>query len=79
MSKKKEKTFNEAISELEAIVEKMESQDVQLEEAIKEFQEGMELSKICSDKLKNFEKQIYTLTQDENGEIISEPLNLPEE
>ena len=49
--------FEEALAELEAAeleaaVEKLESGDLPLEEAIEEFQKGTELSRICMEKLK---------------------------
>ena len=43
----KEKKFEENLADLEAIVQKLESGDVALEEAITEFQKGMKLSKNC--------------------------------
>ena len=43
--------FEEALAELEAAVEKLESGELPLEEAIEEFQKGTELSKICLEKL----------------------------
>lgn len=43
--------FEEALAALEAAVEKLESGDLPLEEAIAEFQNGTELSKICLEKL----------------------------
>ena len=43
--------FEEALAELEAAVEKLESGDLPLEEAIEQFQWGTELSKICLEKL----------------------------
>ena len=41
------KTFEENLQDLEAIVTKLETGDVALEDAIAEFQKGMALSKIC--------------------------------
>ncbi|MGM9987080.1 MAG: exodeoxyribonuclease VII small subunit [Bacillaceae bacterium] len=58
---KKEKTFEEAIVALEEIVTKLEQGDVPLEEAISYFTEGMELSKLCHQKLKQVEKQMVTI------------------
>jgi len=43
--------FEEALSELEAVVEKLQNGDLPLEEAIEEFQRGTELSRICMEKL----------------------------
>jgi len=42
----KEKKFEENLADLKAIVQKLESGDVALEEAITEFQKGMKLSKV---------------------------------
>ena len=43
----KDKKFEENLADLEAIVQKLENGDVALEEAIAEFQKGMQLSKTC--------------------------------
>ena len=45
----KEKKFEENLADLEAIVQKLESGDVALEEALTEFQKGMKLSKALQD------------------------------
>jgi exodeoxyribonuclease VII small subunit len=64
----KKVTFEEAIAQLEQIVMKLEQGDVPLEDAISYFKEGMELSKICHEKLKNVEEQM-TVILGENGEL----------
>ncbi|AZP05494.1 exodeoxyribonuclease VII small subunit [Jeotgalibaca ciconiae] len=51
-------TFEEAMKKLEGIVSSLESGDVPLEDALKQFQEGMELSKHCQDTLNNAEKTL---------------------
>ncbi|CQR46783.1 Exodeoxyribonuclease 7 small subunit [Paraliobacillus sp. PM-2] len=66
----KELTFEEAMNQLEEIVEKLEEGEVPLEKAIQYYQEGMRYSKICSDKLTNFEKQM-TQIMNEQGETES--------
>ncbi|MBB6284600.1 MULTISPECIES: exodeoxyribonuclease VII small subunit [Geobacillus] len=69
MSEEKEMTFEEAMKQLEAIVEKLEEGNVPLEDAIAFFQEGMRLSKLCHDKLQQVEKQLeYMLRED--GELV---------
>ncbi|AGT32732.1 exodeoxyribonuclease VII small subunit [Geobacillus genomosp. 3] len=69
MSEEKEMTFEEAMKQLEAIVEKLEEGNVPLEDAIAFFQEGMKLSKLCHDKLQHVEKQLeYMLRED--GELV---------
>ncbi|WP_173719917.1 exodeoxyribonuclease VII small subunit [Bacillus massilinigeriensis] len=65
-------TFEEAMDQLEEIVEKLEEGDVPLEEAISIYQKGMELSKFCHDKLKRVEGQLtQILTEDGQKEGFS--------
>ncbi|MGD7045548.1 exodeoxyribonuclease VII small subunit [Jeotgalibacillus proteolyticus] len=72
MTAKKQLTFEEAMNELETIVSKLEEGDVPLEEALTIYQKGMDLSKLCHDKLQHAEKQMATVMT-EDGE---KPLNL---
>lgn len=53
--------FEEALAELEAAVEKLESGNLPLEEAIEEFQRGTELSKICLEKLNKAKAAVQKL------------------
>jgi exodeoxyribonuclease VII small subunit len=65
-------TFEEAMAKLEQIVEKLEEGDIPLEEAIIYYKEGMELSKLCHDKLKSAEKQLtQIITEDGRKEVFS--------
>ena len=64
----KEKTFEESLLELEEIVKHLESGEIKLDDEIKEYTHAMELSKICSDKLKNAEESINKLVK-EDGEL----------
>ncbi|MCS0672386.1 MULTISPECIES: exodeoxyribonuclease VII small subunit [Cytobacillus] len=65
MADEKQLSFEQAMEELEVIVEKLEEGDVPLEEAINIYKKGMELSKLCHDKLKNVESQLTEiLTED---------------
>lgn len=70
------KTFEEEMEELEAIVERLEDGNVTLEEAINLFQEGMALSKSCHHKLETIEKKIDQLI-DAEGNVS--PFNVQEE
>ncbi|MGJ7034907.1 exodeoxyribonuclease VII small subunit [Anoxybacillus eryuanensis] len=69
-------TFEEAMSKLEDIVQKLEEGDVPLEEAIHFFQQGMKLSKFCHDKLQQVEKQMEFILR-EDGQL--EPFTVQEE
>jgi len=52
---KKEKSFEENLEELSAIVEKLEAGETPLDYAIEEFQKAMKLAKSCDEKLKTAE------------------------
>lgn len=60
----KELKFNDAMQQLEEIVRQLEQGDVPLEEALTLYQKGMELSKVCHDKLQNAEEQLVTMMND---------------
>lgn len=65
-------SFEEAMQNLEDIVEKLEEGDVPLEEAISIYRKGMELSKLCHDKLKDVEEQLtQIITEDGKKEDFS--------
>ena len=63
------KTFEDAMTQLEKIVQELESGDLPLEKALKKFEEGVRLSKFCFDKLEETEKKITMLTTDPNGNV----------
>ncbi len=73
------KTFEESLDELEKIASNLESGNLGLDEAIKEFEKGMKLSKECSKKLDEAEKKINILVQGENGELNEENFVAEEE
>ena len=58
---KKEKKFEEAMSELEQIVQQLERGDVPLDEAIAKFQEGMALSQYCNETLTKAEETVSNM------------------
>jgi exodeoxyribonuclease VII small subunit len=66
-------TFEQALKQLEEIVQELESIDLPLEKAIKKFEEGVKLSKFCSEKLDETEKRITILLKDQNGQFIEKP------
>ncbi|KIY21970.1 MULTISPECIES: exodeoxyribonuclease VII small subunit [Mesobacillus] len=65
MAEEKTLSFEQAMDQLENIVEKLEEGDVPLEEAISFYKEGMELSKLCHDKLKNVEEQLAQIMNED--------------
>ena len=65
----KEISFEESLEELENIVNRLESGDVPLDDAINEFNRAMILVKACDDKLKNAEKAIAKIVK-ENDDVV---------
>lgn len=64
MSKQKTETasFEEALSELEALVERMESGDLTLEESLAAFEQGISLTRHCQEALQAAEQKVEILT-----------------
>lgn len=73
MSKKEEnKSFEDLMQTLENIVQTLEKGDLNLDESVAKFEEGMNISKECSKMLENSEKRISILLENSNGEIEEE-------
>jgi len=65
--------FEEALKKLEKIVEDLEKGDISLDEALKKYQDGIELSRVCSQRLENAKKRIDLLTKNKKGEFELTP------
>ena len=59
--------FESALTQLETIVETMESGDVPLAELLAKFEEGNKLLKICESRLKEAELKIELLKKQKDG------------
>ena len=75
---RKERTFEEAMARLEAIVAELEGEDRGLEEQFALFQEGMELARICDKKLGEVEKSVEIVLKESAEEWKTAPFD-PEE
>ena len=71
MKEEKDINFEEAMKKLEEIAAELEKNDLDLDTSVKKFEEGMELSKQCSQILESAEKRISVLINTENG-IVEE-------
>ena len=73
--------FEDALSNLESIVEKLESGELSLEESLTAFGVGIRLSRICSQRLDKAEKKIEILIKGKDGQLQTEEFGLkpPEE
>lgn len=70
-----EKSFEEALSELETLVKRLEQAEVPLADAIAYFQEGMKLSAFCRQTLDDAEKTVTTIIKENGTGDILQPLN----
>jgi exodeoxyribonuclease VII small subunit len=66
--------FEEALKQLEAIVEAMESGDLPLETMLARFEEGMKLARHCQAKLDEAGAKIQQLEKGAAGEFTLKPL-----
>ena len=73
--------FEDALTRLEEIVERLEEGDLPLEESLSAFEEGIKLSRVCAKLLNEAERKVEILTKGEDGKLIAEPFEeeLPED
>ena len=57
-------SFEQALTELEAIVEKMEAGELSLEQSLAQYKRGAELLKFCQSRLADAQQQIKVLEND---------------
>ena len=70
--KEEKQNFEEAIKELEVIASELENGDLSLDESVAKFEQGMKLSKKCSDMLEDAEKRITILLKDDDNNVKEE-------
>ena len=70
----KKNTFEESLKRLEKIVSEMENSQLDIDKAMKLFEEGISLVKDCSSKLNETKKKIEILVE-KNGKIDKEHFN----
>ena len=68
-----ENDFEKALSRLSAIVSSLEKGDLPLEESLQLFEEGVKLSRYCSDRLEEAERRIEVLVKGKGGKTTEEP------
>lgn len=79
MARKTEKknglSFEDALKELEAIVDRLEKQDVALESALKDYEKGISLYRFCLEKLNAIQKKIEVINKQAEGAGGLEPFS----
>ena len=64
--------FEAAMAELEGIVERLEHGDLPLEESLKQFERGVELTRTCQTALRQAEQKVQVLNAKPGGEASLE-------
>jgi exodeoxyribonuclease VII small subunit len=70
--------FEAALAELEALVERLERGDLPLDEALKTFERGVELTRYCQASLKAAQQKVEILLK-RSGSADVEPFSVPED
>lgn len=74
MAGKKSYPFEESLNKLESLVAKMETGELSLEDSLKTFEEGIQLTRECQEALKHAEQKVNLLIE-KNGQATSEPFD----
>ena len=64
-----EQNFEQALAELEEVVEQLESGALPLDESLAAFEKGVGLVKFCNQKLNEVEKKVELLLKDKDGRL----------
>ena len=68
MTKKKDLDLEKSLSQLETLVEELESGDLPLEKAMQKFEQGIRLTKSCQSALKEAEQRVEVLLKSAGGD-----------
>ncbi len=74
--KKNDLTYEEAVKELEEILEDLEKDNLSLNESLEKFKRGIALYDHCNKILNNVEGEIKILLKDEEGNLDEEDFNM---
>jgi len=76
---KKAASFEQSLKRLEEIVDKLEGEELALEDSLKLFEEGVKLAEACSRRLDDAEKKVTLLLKDREQKLVQEPFEPQEE
>lgn len=74
----KESDFERSLAELESLVERLERGDLPLDEALKTFERGIQLTRHCQTALKSAQQKVEILMK-RSGANVTEPFTPPDE
>ena len=66
-------SFETNLSRLDSIVRQLEEPDLPLEKALKLYEEGMQLSRVCQKQLEEAEGRVEILRRKTGGQMVPEP------
>lgn len=73
MAVRRPNEFEKAFQNLEKIVQRLESEELPLDESLQLFEEGIRLSRFCHQRLEEVEKKIELILADAKGQPVTEP------
>lgn len=65
--------FEKAFQQLEKIVQRLEGEELPLDDSLQLFEEGIRLSRFCHQRLEEVEKKIELILADAKGQPVTEP------
>ena len=75
----KKADFERSLQRLEEVVKRLESANLPLDEAMKLFEEGVELTRDCQKQLEQAEGRVEILLKKADGKIAAEPFEAEDE
>lgn len=73
MAKKEDKlSLEEALGKLDEAIERLQSEEISLEESFRLYKEGMDYVKVCSETIDQVEKKVLMLNQEGNLNELGE-------
>jgi exodeoxyribonuclease VII small subunit len=73
MAVKRPNEFEKSFQDLEKIVQRLESEELPLDESLQLFEQGIRLSRFCHQRLEEVEKKIELILADAKGQPVTEP------
>lgn len=73
MAVRRPNEFEKAFQNLEKIVQRLEGEEMPLDESLQLFEEGIRLSRFCHQRLEEVEKKIELILADAKGQPVTEP------
>lgn len=73
MATKKQPTFEAALAELQSVVNALEQGKVGLDESLGLFERGMELVRVCNQKIDQAEQRVLAVNVNSEGEATTAP------